>query len=104
MLADAEKYAAVDKEKRESIDLKNQAETLCFEAEKELLLLKESIEAEKQENITKLIQEIRQTIQTDQLENLNALLEDLKGAMKEMIATKMDSESNPSSTSSLNDL
>jgi hypothetical protein len=30
----------LDKEKRENIDLKNQAEALCFEAEKELSLLK----------------------------------------------------------------
>jgi molecular chaperone DnaK (HSP70) len=40
MLAEAEKYASVDKEKRENIDLKNQAEALCFEAEKELLFSK----------------------------------------------------------------
>jgi molecular chaperone DnaK len=40
MLAEAEKYASADKEKRETIDLKNQAETLCFEAEKELSLSK----------------------------------------------------------------
>ena len=39
MLAEAEKYASADKEKRENIDLKNQAETLCFEAEKELSLV-----------------------------------------------------------------
>jgi molecular chaperone DnaK (HSP70) len=37
MLAEAEKYASLDKEKRENIDLKNQAEALCFEAEKELI-------------------------------------------------------------------
>jgi molecular chaperone DnaK len=37
MLAEAEKYASADKEKRETIDLKNQAETLCFEAEKNFL-------------------------------------------------------------------
>merc|ERR1711935_549343 len=29
MLEDAEKFAAIDKEKRETINLKNQAETLC---------------------------------------------------------------------------
>jgi molecular chaperone DnaK (HSP70) len=47
MLAEAEKYASADKEKRETIDLKNQAETLCFEAEKELfskkILMKKNI-------------------------------------------------------------
>jgi molecular chaperone DnaK len=56
MLEEAEKYASVDKEKRENIDLKNQAEALCFEAEKELSLLKENISEDKQENITKLIE------------------------------------------------
>ena len=36
MLEDAEKYASFDQEKRQNVDLKNQAETLCYEAEKEL--------------------------------------------------------------------
>merc|ERR1712048_247417 len=36
MLQDAEKFAAIDKEKRETINLKNQAETLCLEVEKEV--------------------------------------------------------------------
>jgi molecular chaperone DnaK len=59
MLAEAEKYASADKEKRQNIDLKNQAEALCFEAEKELSLLKENISEDQQQNITKLIENIR---------------------------------------------
>merc|ERR1711933_647663 len=55
MLQDAEKFAAIDKEKRETINLKNQAETLCLEAEKEVNLSKDTIPKDKQENITKLI-------------------------------------------------
>ena len=34
MLEEAEKYASADQEKRKNIDLKNQAETLCYEARK----------------------------------------------------------------------
>jgi molecular chaperone DnaK len=67
MLAEAEKYASADKEKRENIDLKNQAEALCFEAEKELSLVKENISEDKQQNITKLIENIRQDIQNDNI-------------------------------------
>lgn len=48
MLADAEKYATADQEKRQNIEIKNQAETLCFEAEKELELLKDKISDEQQ--------------------------------------------------------
>jgi molecular chaperone DnaK len=106
MLAEAEKYASADKEKRENIDLKNQAETLCFEAEKELALLKENISEESQQNITKLIEEIRQKIQSDNFETLNSSVEDLKQAMKEMMAQKplVDNDSNSDSMSDLNDL
>jgi len=88
MLAEAEKYAAADKEKRQNIDLKNQAETLCFEAEKELSLFKENIAEEKQENIKELIQNIRQKIQENKIDSLNSLVEDLKTAMKDMGAAK----------------
>jgi molecular chaperone DnaK len=59
----------LDKEKRENIDLKNQAEALCFEAEKELSLVKENISEEKQENITKLIEKIRQDSQNDNFDH-----------------------------------
>lgn len=104
MLADAEKYASADKEKRENIDLKNQAETLCFEAEKELSLLKDTISNQKQETIAQLITKIRQNSQNDQMDSLKSSLEDLKLAMKEMVASKMDSESNSDPMSNLNDL
>jgi len=104
MLADAERYASADKEKRENIDLKNQAETLCFEAEKELSLVKDSISTQKQESISKLIATIRQNSQNDQIESLKSSLEELKVAMKEMVASKLDSESNSDPMSNLNDL
>ena len=87
MLAEAEKYASFDKEKRQNIDLKNQAETLCFEAEKELTTLGDTIVDEKKQNITKLIDTIRQDIQTDNFESLKSLVEELKIAMKDMIQT-----------------
>lgn len=102
MLAEAEKYASADKEKRQNIDLKNQAETLCFEAEKELSLFKENISEEKEQNIRRLIENIKQNIQNDEFGSLKLSMEELKLAMKEMIAAKplVDNESN----SNLNDL
>ena len=88
MLAEAEKYASADKEKRQNIDFKNQAEALCAEAEKELSLLKDNISEDKQANIKKLIENIRKEIQTDNIEGLKSQLEDLKVAMKDMIEQK----------------
>lgn len=84
MLADAEKYASADQEKRQNIDLKNQAETLCFEAEKELDLLKDKVSTEQQASIKQLIDNIRQDIQTENFDSLKSVLDELKLAMKNM--------------------
>ena len=104
MLVEAEKYASIDKEKRENIELKNQAEALCFEAEKELSSAKETISVDKQENITKLIEQIRQDSQSDNFESLKSQLEELKTVMKEILEVKMNNASNSDPMSELNDL
>jgi molecular chaperone DnaK len=104
MLAEAEKFATADKEKRESIDLKNQAEALCFEAEKELSLFTDNIAEDKKQNISNLIEDIRKEIKTDNIENLKSKVENLKTAMKDMVAVKMNNDSNSDPMSNLNDL
>ena len=104
MLEDAEKFAAIDKEKRENIDLKNQAETLCLEAEKEISLSKDTIPTDRQENITKLVVEVRDAIQTENLGSLQSSVEDLKEGMRELVNAKVDNESNGNPIADLNDL
>ena len=104
MLQDAEKFAAIDKEKRETIDLKNQAETLCLEAEKEIDTLKDTISIDDQEKITTLITEIRDAIQTENSTSLKSSVDNLKEAMREIVTAKVDNESNSNSVNDLNDL
>jgi molecular chaperone DnaK len=94
MLEEAEKYAAADKTKRETIDVKNQAETLCAEAEKELSLSNETISEETKQTIQKLIAEIKQNLQDERVESLKSLLEDLKEAMKSLMEAKDKNEMN----------
>ena len=98
MLADAEKYAAADQEKRKNIEIKNQAETLCFEAEKELDLLKDKISEDQQTSTKQLISNIRQDIESENFESLNSVLEELKLAMKNM------ADANQSEADSMGDL
>ena len=104
MLAEAEKFASADKEKRENIDLKNQAEALCFEAEKELSILKENVSEDKQKNVNKLIENLRQDIQNESFEGLKTKVEELKTAMKDMVEANMNRESSSDPMSNLNDL
>ena len=106
MLQEAEKYASADKEKRANIDLKNQAETLCFEAEKELDLIKDTIAEDKQQEIKTLIEDIRQNIQTEDFTSLQSSLEKLKVEMKDMVAAQAaaGTGTNTDPMSDLNDL
>ena len=101
MLADAEKYATADQEKRQNIEIKNQAETLCFEAEKELELLKDKISDEQQASTKQLITNIRQDIESENFESLKSVLEELKLAMKNMADA---TQSEDDSMGDLNDL
>ena len=106
MLEEAEKYASLDQEKKKNIEIKNQAEALCFEAEKELSLFKNNIENEKQEQVTKLISNIRNQIQEDKFTELESSVESLKIAMKDMVASDplVDNKANSDAMSNLNDL
>jgi molecular chaperone DnaK len=104
MLEEAEKFASADKEKRERIDFKNQAEALCFEAEKELSILNENLSIEIKNNIASLIESIRQDIKNENLENLKLQVEELKNAMKTLVEVKMSQNSNTDLNSNLNDL
>ena len=106
MLAEAEKFASTDKEKRENIDLKNQADALCVEAEKELSLLKDNVSDDKKESVTTLIKAIREETQTDNFEALKLKVEELKTVMKDMVGSNplVDNDSNSDPMSNLNDL
>ena len=100
MLSEAEKYASADQEKRKNIDLKNQSETLCFEAEKELENLKDQIADDQQSKVKDLIQDIRSNIQSEKFDSLSSKTDELKLEMKTMI----DSTSPTSNNQTMDDL
>jgi molecular chaperone DnaK len=109
MLAEAEQYASIDQEKRKGIDLKNQAETLCLEAERELGLFKNSISDNNQREVIELIENVRNAIEDENIEALKLAIEELKVGMKDMIENAKPSINNPKSSdempfSNLNDL
>ena len=103
MLSEAEKYASADQEKRKNIDLKNQSETLCFEAEKELENLKDQIADDQQSKVKDLIQDIRSNIQSEKFDSLSSKTDELKLEMKTMIDNTSPT-SNNQTMDDLNDL
>jgi len=85
MVASAEQYAVIDKENRKNIDLKNNAEALCYEANKQLLLVKDSISEDTQDVIIKLIENIKVNTKSNNFEFLEPQIEELKMLMKDLL-------------------
>jgi molecular chaperone DnaK len=94
MLADAEKYADSDKEKKKNIDLKNQAENLCSIVEKELNSPTSKVSREEKIRIEKLIQDINQDIINEDFKSLQTLVDELN-LFKTQISTQPKSPTNP---------
>lgn len=100
MLADAEKYATADQEQKKIIDLKNQAERLCFEAEKELILIKSDANIDEQNELNELINNVKSEIKSDSVNTLEIAVEKLKSKMQELVAKYI----NPDIIEDLNNL
>jgi molecular chaperone DnaK len=87
MIKSAEQFASADQEQRRVVDLKNTAETLCYEAEKELRLFADTIKEDKSSKIKSLIENIRKNINSENITELTSNVEELKVAMKEVVDT-----------------
>merc|ERR1739841_271875 len=59
MLEEAEKFAEADKANRKNIDLVNKAENVCYEADKQIELFKETISEDEKTSIENLSSTIR---------------------------------------------
>ena len=105
MVASAEEYAAIDKEKRKNIELKNNAEALCYEANKQLLLIDDKVSEEKKNNIKNLMETIKSTIQSDNYSLLQSQLEQLKVLLNDITEFNPSSNmnDNTNTTSEVND-
>lgn len=81
MVKDAEANAAADKEKREKIDLKNQSETLVYQAEKQLAELGDKVSADDKAKVESFTQELKQAIEKDDTATMKSVLEQLQQAL-----------------------
>ena len=81
MVKDAEANASADKEKREKIDLKNQAETLIYQAEKQLGELGDKVGAEDKAKVEQLTAELKEAVEKDDTALMRSTLESLQQAL-----------------------
>ena len=92
MIKEAEESSKLDKQKKEKIDLRNEADLICYQNEKQLKEYENKLSPEKKETLTTAIKSVRDILQNDEFdnENLKIKIEDLKKisqAVGEEIAT-----------------
>ncbi len=78
MVKDAESNASADKEKREKIDLKNQAETLVYQAEKQLAELGDKVDADAKSKVEEKSTKLKEATEKEDFESMKTLLEELQ--------------------------
>jgi molecular chaperone DnaK len=81
MVKDAETNAAADKEKRERIDTKNQAETLIYQAEKQLGELGDKVGAEDKAKVEASAAKLKEAVEKDDFDTMKSELETLQQAL-----------------------
>ena len=78
MVKDAEANASADKEKREKIDLKNQAETLVYQAEKQMGELGDKVDADAKAKLEEKRHKLKEATEKDDYDAMKTLLEELQ--------------------------
>ena len=81
MVRDAEANSAADKERREKIDLKNQAETLIYQSEKQLSELGDKVGAEDKAKVEGFVKELKLAVEKDDSATIKTTLEQLQQAL-----------------------
>jgi molecular chaperone DnaK len=84
LVRESEQSAAADKERREKVDLKNQADSLCYQSEKQISELKEKISSSDKENILNLITKLKSAISSDSYEDIKSLSKNLQDSLMEV--------------------
>jgi molecular chaperone DnaK len=84
MVQEAEVNAAADKEKSEKIEVKNQADSVCYQTKKQLEELGSKLDVSEKEKVESLIVKLEAAIQNDDASGMKSITEEVKQAMIEI--------------------
>lgn len=81
MVNEAEQFSSTDKERREKIDRKNQADSLSYQAEKQLQELGDKVPAEDKTKIEGLVKDLKEAVTKEDDEQIQKLMPELQQAL-----------------------
>ena len=83
MVNEAEKFASEDKEKREAVDVRNQADSAVYQAEKQLTELGDKVPAEVKSGVEAKLKDLKDAIASENTESMKTAMEAMQ---KEVMA------------------
>nr|QJH88319.1 dnaK [Pterocladia lucida] len=101
LVEEAEKNSDLDKQKREQVDLKNQADSLCYQSENQLKDLDDKIADDDKERARKSINDLKNSIQGEDYEKIKKIQAELQQIMVDI--GKKVYDSSPSTSQSVDD-
>ena len=84
LVKEAEQNSDIDKQKREQIDIKNQADSFCYQTENQLNELKDKISIEDKNKVSQLVQQLRKAIQEENYVLIKSLQEQAQQVLMEI--------------------
>ena len=88
MVNDAKKHEVEDKEKREKIDVVNQAEHLIYETEKNVNEHDDKLDAAEKDNLTEKVEALKKAKDSGNIDDIKASMDDLNASWSS-VASKM---------------
>nr|QVY58292.1 heat shock protein 70 chaperone [Kappaphycus striatus] len=84
LVKEAEENSDIDKEKREKVDIKNQADALCYQAENQLKEFAGKIDSDDKDKLENMIKDLRQAIENDNYDIMKSLQQEIQQFLMEM--------------------
>uniref|UniRef100_UPI003001921E Hsp70-type chaperone n=1 Tax=Anunuuluaehu liula TaxID=3049639 RepID=UPI003001921E len=84
LVKEAEQNADIDRQKREKIDLKNQADSFCYQTENQLNELSDKISTQEKESVQEIINQLKQAIKDESYEMIKSLQNQAQKALMEI--------------------
>jgi molecular chaperone DnaK len=94
MVQDAEAHAEEDKKRKESVDVRNEADALVFRAEKSLTDFKDKIPAEIKKEVEDKIAAVKKALEGSDIDAMRSASNELNSAMQK-IGEKMQGDAQP---------
>lgn len=80
MMSEAESHASEDKKRKEEVEIKNNADALVYQVERQLTDLGDKVQPADQERIKKLLDDLREALKTENFEQIKTLSQELQQA------------------------